>query len=95
MSNKTLDIDQRRDRGTHQVPQWVFQRRPNEMVHHRKKAFAVYKTLEKLDDLLGGIAFAIKTEHRNLLYMNNHGSRKVLQWKLDIQHYNATIEHVP
>ena len=27
--------------------------------------------------------------------MNNHGSRKVLQWKLDIQHYNATIEHVP
>ena len=26
--------------------------------------------------------------------MNNHGSRKVLQWKLDIQHYNATIEHV-
>ena len=27
--------------------------------------------------------------------MNNHGSRKVFQWKLDIQHYNATIEHVP
>ena len=34
-------------------------------------------------------------DHRNLLYMNNHGSRKVLQWKLDIQHSNATIEHVP
>ena len=27
--------------------------------------------------------------------MNDHGSRKVLQWKLDIQHYNATIEHIP
>ena len=27
--------------------------------------------------------------------MNNHGSRKVLQWKLDIQHFDATIEHVP
>ena len=27
--------------------------------------------------------------------MNNHGSRKVLQWTLDIQHYDATIEHVP
>ena len=26
--------------------------------------------------------------------MNNHGSRKVLQWKLDIQNYDATIEHV-
>jgi len=28
-------------------------------------------------------------------YLNNHGSRKVLQWKLDIQHYDAVIEHVP
>ena len=26
--------------------------------------------------------------------MNNHGSQKVLQWKLDIQHYDAIIEHV-
>ena len=26
--------------------------------------------------------------------MSNYGSRKVLQWKLDIQHYDATIEHV-
>ena len=26
--------------------------------------------------------------------MNNYGSRKVPQWKLDIQHYNAMIEHV-
>ena len=30
-----------------------------------------------------------------LLYLNNHGSRKVLQWKLDIQHHDAVIEHVP
>ena len=59
-----------------------------------KEAFAIYWALKKLDDLLGGIAFTIRTDHRNLLYMNNHGSRKVLQWKLDIQHYNATIEHV-
>jgi len=27
--------------------------------------------------------------------MNNDGSRKVLQWKLDIEHHDATIEHVP
>ena len=37
----------------------------------------------------------IRIDHRNLLYMNNHGSRKVLQWKLDIQHYDAIIKHVP
>ena len=44
-----------------------------------KKAFAIYWALGKPDDLLGGIAFTIRTGHRNLLYMNNHGSRKVLQ----------------
>ena len=51
--------------------------------------------LGKLDDLLGGIAFTIRTDHRNLLNMNKHGSRKVLQWKLDIQYYDTIIEHVP
>ena len=48
--------------------------------------------LKKLDDLLGGIRFTIRTDHRNL---NNHGSRTVLQWKLDIQYHDAVIEHVP
>jgi len=62
-----------------------------------KEAYAIYWALGKLDDLLGGILFTrfIRTDHRNLLYMNNHESRKVLQWKLDIQHYDAIIEHVP
>ena len=40
-----------------------------------KEAFAIYWALKKLDDLLGGIAFTIRTDHMNLLYMNNHGSR--------------------
>ena len=59
-----------------------------------EKAFVIYWTLKKLDDLVGGVRFTIRTDHRNLLYLNNHGSRKVLQWKLDIQHYDAIIEHV-
>jgi len=43
-----------------------------------------------------GIHFTIllRTDHRNLLYLNNYGSRKFLLWKLDIQHYDAIIEHV-
>ena len=60
-----------------------------------KEAFAIYWALKKLDDLVGGVRFTIRTDHRNLHYLNNHGSRKVLQWKLDIQHYDAIIEHVP
>ena len=49
-----------------------------------KEAYAIYWALKKLDDLLGGIRFTIQTDHRNLFYLNNHGSRKILQWKLDI-----------
>ena len=29
--------------------------------------------------LAGGVHFTIRADHRNLLFMNNHGSRKVLQ----------------
>jgi hypothetical protein len=49
-----------------------------------KEAYAIYWALGKLDDLLGGIAFTIRIDHRNLLSSKKHGSRKVLQWKLDI-----------
>jgi len=60
-----------------------------------KEVYAIYWAFTKLVDLLGGIRFTIRTDHRNLLYLNNHGSRKFLQWKLDIQHYDAIIEHFP
>ena len=69
------------------MPQWVLPRCANTMVDNREGG---------VRNLLGaGIAFTIWTNHRNLLYMNNHGSRKVLQWKLYIQHYDDIIEHVP
>ena len=42
------------------------------------------------------VLFTIRTDRRNLLNLNNHGSQKVfLQWNLDIQHYDAIVEHVP
>ena len=39
-----------------------------------KEAFSIYWALGRLDDLLGGIAFIIRTDHRNLLHVNNNGS---------------------
>ena len=60
-----------------------------------KEAFTIYWSLKKLEDLVGGVRFTIRTDHRNLLHLNNQGSRKDLQWKLDIQHCDAIIEHVP
>lgn len=51
--------------------------------------------LRKFDYLLADIPFAIKTDHRNLLYMNYHVSKKVLGWKMEIQAYNFVIMHIP
>ena len=60
-----------------------------------KEAFPIYWPLKKLDDLVGGVRFTIHTDHQNLLYLNNHGLLKVLQWKLDIHHCDAIIKYVP
>ena len=40
--------------------------------------------LRQANLVLTSCVFTIRTDHRSLLYQNIHGSRKVLQWKLDI-----------
>ena len=60
-----------------------------------KEAFAIYHSLTKMEDLLGGVKFTIKTDHKNLLFLNQAGSNKVLNWKLAIQHFDFHIMHIP
>ena len=52
----------------------------------------MYWALKKLDNFVGK---RMPTDHRNLLYLNNHKSRKVTQCMLDIPHYDAIIDHIP
>ena len=60
-----------------------------------KEAYAIWKSLKQFEYLLRDIHFQIRTDHRNLLYLNEAGSRKVLSWKLDIQQFNFDVEHIP
>ena len=62
------------------------------MVNH--ESYAMYYALQKLEDLLGGVQFTLRTDHNNLIFMNENGSRKVLNWKLSIQHFKFFIEHI-
>jgi len=80
---------------TYPILKLSFCRSANPVVHCWEGGLRHLLDIKKLDDLLWGIRFTIGTDHRNFLYLNKHGSRKVLQWKLDIQHYDAVIEHVP
>ena len=59
-----------------------------------QECFAIHQTLKKFSYLLRDVKFTIRTDHRNLLYMNNEASSKVLRWKWDIQDFDFQVEHI-
>ena len=59
------------------------------------EGYAIWYALKKLEYLLRDAKFVIRTDHRNLLYVNQAASPKVQRWKWDIQQYNFTVEHIP
>ena len=62
---------------------------------HEKEAYAIYYAFLQLEHLIRDVHFTLRTDHRNLTFINTEGSRKVKSWKMEIQHYNFDIEHVP
>jgi hypothetical protein len=38
--------------------------------------------------------FTLRTDHRNLTFINSKGSPKVQRGKLDIQAYDMNVEHI-
>jgi hypothetical protein len=59
-----------------------------------KEAFIIYYALQKLEYLLRDEYFILRTDHKNLTYINSEGSAKVRRWKLAIQEFNFDIEHI-
>jgi len=60
-----------------------------------KEAFAIVYAFSKLEYILRDTYFVLRTDHKNLIYINQEGSQKVRRWKLAIQEYNFDIEHIP
>jgi hypothetical protein len=60
-----------------------------------KEAFAIVFAFQKLEYILRDTYFVLRTDHKNLIYINQEGSQKVRRWKLAIQEYNFDIEHIP
>jgi hypothetical protein len=60
-----------------------------------KEAYAIYATLTKYHHLLRDNKFLLRTDHKNLTYINLEGSKKVKNWKLALQEFDFNIEHVP
>jgi hypothetical protein len=51
--------------------------------------------MRKLDYLLRDKQSLLRTDHRNLTFLNKNISPKVIRWKLKIQEYDFKIEYIP
>ena len=60
-----------------------------------KECYAIFYALVKLEYLLRDIHFTLRTDHRNLTFLNESFQQKVKRWKLAIMHFNFDIEHIP
>ena len=60
-----------------------------------KEAYAIFLTLSKFGHLLRDNKFLLKTDHKNLTYINAGSSQKVRRWGIAMQEYDFIIEHVP
>jgi hypothetical protein len=60
-----------------------------------KECYAIFLSLEKFKHLIQHVKFVVRTDHKNLTYLNLAGSDKVMRWKLLIQQFNFDIEHNP
>ena len=61
-----------------------------------KEAYAIFFALKKLKYLLHDKSFTIRTDSKNLSYMNaENKSQKVQRWKLHCQEFDFRVEHIP
>jgi hypothetical protein len=59
-----------------------------------KEAYAIFVAFRKFEHLLRDVHFTLRTDHRNLTFLNVEAREKVKRWKLAIQHYDFSIEHI-
>ena len=59
-----------------------------------KECYAIVYTLKKLNHLLGDRPFTLKTDHKNLTYLDADANEKVKRWKIAIQQYDMTLEYI-
>jgi transposase InsO family protein len=59
-----------------------------------QEAYGVFWSVVKLDSYLLGQFFFLETDHRNLVYMEESVTPKVIRWRLRLQEYDYQIIHI-
>jgi transposase InsO family protein len=58
------------------------------------EGYAIYAAFKHFDYLLRDAHTYVHTDHKNLVYIRDTGSDKVLRWKMMLQEYSFELEHV-
>ena len=59
-----------------------------------KEAFAIFYCFMKCEHLLRDRSFILKTDARNLTFLNTDHREKVKRWKISIQSFDFKVEHI-
>jgi hypothetical protein len=59
-----------------------------------KESYAIFYALQKLSHLLRDVHFTLRTDHKNITFVNTDHRQKVKRWKIAIQAFDFDIEHV-
>jgi len=59
-----------------------------------KEAFAIYYCMKKLSYILNDVYFIVRTDHKNITYLNFENNQKVKRWKMNVQTFNFDIEYI-
>lgn len=62
---------------------------------YEQEAYAIYFCIIKFQHFLKGSSFIVKTDHRNLKYIDNSTTPKVMRWRLALSEYDFIIQHLP
>lgn len=62
---------------------------------YEQEAYGCYFAFVKWEDKLLGRKFTLESDHKNLLYIKEHSSAKVVRWRMYMQQFNFDFFHVP
>jgi len=59
-----------------------------------KECYAIVWAFKHLEHLIRDRYFILRTDHKNLTYLNLENSGKIKRWKILIQEFNCGVEHI-
>jgi hypothetical protein len=59
-----------------------------------KEAYAIIYCIKKLEYLLADTYFIVRTDHKNITYINFENNPKIKRWKMYLQSFNFDLEYI-